>query len=269
MEKNLVPEKSYSKLLLEHPTLIIGSVTVATVGLGMLFNFGYFYSIGVEFMSFMTFDDFIDSTLPFVLAGAAFLFLTALVEATEMDNKGIVEEFHDDWAKLKNETNSKLIVYVIGLPLLVLIHIFHVIGGHIFYFLLAFQVMTFSSRTNTPLSGAIFGNDSWLLGLIVGSAIVLDRFVRGRPKKYTARIRVIRVVLLSSTVMFVAGANFLAGQLSKEAEWVVYTEDNKAITDIILLRSMERGVLMISKSDKEVHLIDHASVKSVQRRIKE
>jgi len=254
------------RLFLEHPTAYLSVFTVLALSYALLFNVGYFYPLGIEFLTFLTLKDVLEATLPFMLVGLLSILAVMFVDVLADDDesfKGRFQRYFIDDLK-----EYRLVVKLVGWIIITPFFLFNLIGSYILYYWFFLRLQTFSKSISNGENLTIFSSGiiPWIVATVV--VVFVDLFIRSRPNQYKARKMIMRLALLSGAICLFEGSAFLARQLSTDVEWDIGLANGHILVNHVVLRSSERGVIIFDRDQKSVSIVLFSELKSVTKSLK-
>lgn len=248
---------------MEYPTAYLSAFTILAICFALLFNIGYFYPLGIEFLTFLTLKDVFETTLPFMVLGLVSILLIMFVDIFAGGEESVKAKFQryyiDEFKGL--HVVARVVAWVFATPFFIL----NLIGSYILYYWLYIRLQSFSSAIEQGDNQIIFSNGivPWIIVAVL--VVLFDLLIRSRPKRYKSRKLVMRLIVLSSFICFSEGSAFLAKQLRGDTKWTIELNNDRILVGHVVLRSTERGILVFDRNNKSAELVLFGELKSISK----
>lgn len=239
MQDQNAKDIEFFKNCLEKAPSLISLVTAGAIIGGLLFNLGYFLPIGLEYITFLSLRDYIESTLPFFVLGPLYYVLMSLLDLKRKEGIITVFDSYKDFFEA-GRLYQNILVAIVATPFFLI----QVFGVYIVYYFVYCQASRVIQRIADFYQIVPASHGILYLSLLVSLVIIgADLFIQARPPEYKIRKVFMRAVLLMAYFNITGGMSYVLYQAKEPPAWAIYSKGNSPTNNVVFLRSMEKGIL--------------------------
>lgn len=262
-------KKPYEALIAKCPQFITAAATIAVV-YSTIFNIGYFSLVGLEYATFLSLQDLLEGTMPFLVAGFISVFVYASLDFSPTFRRETIDEFiNRHWTEFKkmygdsDTATKKVALSFVAVPIALFFFILQLFGNYILYvvlFLYVRQVTATIYKANALFTLPDMGYTLYILaGIIVLSDVLFRSVGTSIGNKH-----VVRFAFVTGFLAAISGMHYLAKQFITTKEWAVELSDGEIRKNTILIRSVEKGILVFDRERGAFIFLNNSSVKFIE-----
>lgn len=260
---------SVDKIITKSPQIATAAITMALL-YSMVFNFGYFSMIGFEFLTYLTIEDFLEGTVPFLIVGFLSVFIYAYLGFTPNFKQETLPKFiRRHWSEFKalySDSDTRLkkaLLSLLSVPIAAFFFALQFFGNYLLYFIIFLYVRRINASLDKAVADGLLPDIGSFLYVIAAIIVVADIVFRHFGTSIGNR-HLVRFGFVSMFLAAISGIQFLSQQLVADKNWIVTLHDGSQSDDLKFMRAVTKGVFLYDQSKKAIMFLGHDNISSVE-----